>query len=68
VREVERLASSATVIGVFEKWACVAREVDLAPGDLLAIFSDGVTEAMRGEEEFGESRLLDDLRATTRFR
>ncbi len=62
--EVERLASSATVIGLFEKWECVARETDLAPGDLLAIFSDGVTEAMRGEEEFGESRFLDDLRKT----
>ncbi|MGA7414162.1 MAG: SpoIIE family protein phosphatase [Bryobacteraceae bacterium] len=62
--DVERLPSSATVIGLFENCECVARETDLAPGDLLAIFSDGVTEAMRGEEEFGESRLLDDLRAT----
>jgi phosphoserine phosphatase RsbU/P len=65
--EVERLASSATVIGLFENWECVARETDLAPGDLLAIFSDGVTEAMRGEEEFGESRFLKDLRKTAKL-
>jgi sigma-B regulation protein RsbU (phosphoserine phosphatase) len=62
---VERLPSSATVIGLFEKWECEAREIHLAPGDLLAIFSDGVTEAMRGEEEFGEARFLDELRAAS---
>ncbi len=64
---VERLKSTATVIGLFEKWECVAREIQLDPGDLLAIFSDGVTEAMRGEEEFGEPRMLDALRATSRL-
>jgi sigma-B regulation protein RsbU (phosphoserine phosphatase) len=62
---VERLKSTATVIGLFEKWECEARAIELDPGDLLAIFSDGVTEAMRGEEEFGESRLLDALRDTS---
>ena len=31
------------------------------------IFSDGVTEAMLGEEEFGESRFLDELRRTRRL-
>jgi serine phosphatase RsbU (regulator of sigma subunit) len=39
----------------------------LGPADLLAIFSDGVTEAMLGEEEFGESRFLDVLRRTRRL-
>ena len=64
---VERLQSTATVIGLFEKWECEPREIHLAPGDLLAIFSDGVTEAMRGEEEFGESRFLDVLRAASQL-
>jgi serine phosphatase RsbU (regulator of sigma subunit) len=45
----------------------VAREVQIDPGDLLAIFSDGVTEAMRGEEEFGEPRFLEELRRTSRL-
>jgi serine phosphatase RsbU (regulator of sigma subunit) len=39
----------------------------MGPADLLAIFSDGVTESMLGEEEFGESRFLDKLRETRRF-
>ena len=61
---VDRLEATATVIGLFETWECVAREIELAPADLLAISSDGVTEAMLGEEEFGESRYLDELRRT----
>jgi sigma-B regulation protein RsbU (phosphoserine phosphatase) len=61
---VDRLEATATVIGMFETWECEAREIQLAPGDFLAISSDGVTEAMLGEEEFGESRFLDRLRQT----
>jgi len=61
---VDRLEATATVIGMFETWECAAREIQLAPGDFLAISSDGVTEAMLGEEEFGESRFLDRLRQT----
>lgn len=38
----------------------------LAPGDMLVLFSDGVTEAQdAGGEEFGEARLLDVLRRAT---
>ena len=33
----------------------------LAPGDLLAIFSDGVTEAAHNEEEYGDARLIQEL-------
>ena len=37
--------------------------VDLRPGDVLAAFTDGVTEALNPkEEEFGEERLKDLLR------
>ncbi len=34
----------------------------VSPGDLLATLSDGVTEATRGEEEYGEARLIQLLR------
>jgi serine phosphatase RsbU (regulator of sigma subunit) len=62
---VERLKATATVIGLFERWECTVREVQLADGDVLVIFSDGVTEAERSEdEEFGEERLIEELRAT----
>ena len=60
---VERLRSTATVMGLFEKWECSTQETTLQPGDLLAIFSDGVTEAMNGAgAEFGEARFIASLR------
>ena len=61
---VERLKSTAMVVGLFDHWECTTRETRLEPGDVLTIFSDGVTEAMFGEEEFGEQRLLAELRRT----
>ncbi len=58
---VKRLAATTTVIGLFERWDCAVASIELAPTDLLAVFSDGVSEAERGEEEFGEARLLQTL-------
>ena len=60
---VERLASTATVIGLFEQWECSVEQIRLDSGDLLVIFSDGVTEAARNEEEYGEARLIHKLQA-----
>ena len=43
-------------IGFFEGWTCSVRDVTLERGDLLTIFSDGVTEATNDRgEEFGEA-------------
>jgi serine phosphatase RsbU (regulator of sigma subunit) len=59
---IERLAATATVLGLFEKWECTAEEVKLLPGDILVLYSDGVTEAASDTgEEFGESRLVKTL-------
>jgi len=60
---VARLEATATVIGAFERWQGAACRVHFDPDDLLVVFSDGVTEANRGEEEFGEARLIDELQA-----
>jgi serine phosphatase RsbU (regulator of sigma subunit) len=40
---VDRLAVTATVLRLFERWQCVTLETVLHPGDLLVINSDGVT-------------------------
>jgi sigma-B regulation protein RsbU (phosphoserine phosphatase) len=41
-------------------WTCEQKAVDIAPGDRLVVFSDGVTEARNArEEEFGEARLVE---------
>jgi serine phosphatase RsbU (regulator of sigma subunit) len=57
---VERLGSTCTVVGLFDKWDCAMEERELAPGDAVMLYTDGVTEALNGEgEEFGEERLLE---------
>jgi len=49
---------------MFEQWECSVVETELRPGDLLVIYSDGVTEAMSDDGEFyGEPRLLDVIHA-----
>ncbi|HEV3041948.1 MAG TPA: SpoIIE family protein phosphatase [Candidatus Angelobacter sp.] len=61
---VERLHSTTTVLGLFEQWECVVAEVQFEQGDILAIYTDGITEAANAaEEEFGEERLLQFLQA-----
>ena len=56
---VERLEPTAIVLGLFEPWDCSVAEVQLFPGDILTIYTDGVTEASNCEEqEFGEERLI----------
>lgn len=57
---VTRLSSTTTVLGLFPVWPCSSAEMQLNPGDLFAIYTDGITEAVNAhDEEFGEERLLD---------
>jgi len=61
---VERLSSTATVLGVFSNWTSEEKNVDLETGDTLVIFSDGVTEAgIENDAEFGEDGLLSVIQA-----
>lgn len=63
---VERLAATATVLGVFSNWSSEERTVDLRAGDTLVLFSDGVTEAgIETEDEFGEAGLLRVIEAAS---
>ncbi len=60
---VERLDSTCTVVGLFREWDCSIGERQMFPGDTLALYTDGVTEAENGaQEEFGEQRLIEALR------
>jgi serine phosphatase RsbU (regulator of sigma subunit) len=57
---IERLSVTGPVVGLFEPWKCETRCVQLKPGDLLVIFTDGVTDATGPDgEEFGDDRLVD---------
>jgi serine phosphatase RsbU (regulator of sigma subunit)/catechol 2,3-dioxygenase-like lactoylglutathione lyase family enzyme len=60
---VARLDATATVLGIFKTWDCEVGECHMAPGDIFALYTDGITESFNHNgEEFGESRLLDSLR------
>jgi len=59
---VEHLDSTATVLGIFKKWDCELGESYVAPGDTLALYTDGITESFNAAgDEFGEQRLLEAL-------
>jgi sigma-B regulation protein RsbU (phosphoserine phosphatase) len=62
--DVERLEATATVLGLFEQWDCCVAERELHAGDVLVIYTDGISEAAAGEdaEEFGEERLIQNIR------
>jgi serine phosphatase RsbU (regulator of sigma subunit)/predicted enzyme related to lactoylglutathione lyase len=56
---IERLHSTATVLGLFEDWNSPTVECQLSSGDIFALYTDGVTEAFNeSEEEYGEDRLI----------
>jgi sigma-B regulation protein RsbU (phosphoserine phosphatase) len=54
----ERLASGGRPLGLFSHWGGRLGALRLDPGDVLALYSDGVLEARDAEgDEFGEERL-----------
>lgn len=60
---LDRLAPTATVVGLFREWECEIGESALAPGDTLVLYTDGITEAFNDRrEEFGEARLIESFR------
>jgi len=60
--ELARLDSTCTVLGLFKCWECSVKDCILGQGDILAIYTDGVTESFNAaDEEFGEERLAEAL-------
>jgi serine phosphatase RsbU (regulator of sigma subunit) len=48
---------------MFEDWQCAMAESQIDSGDILALYTDGVTESFNeAQEEFGEDRLIEALR------
>lgn len=56
------VAGAGLPIGMIEDAKYTGESLDLAPGDRLYLYTDGVVEASnRDDEEFGGDRLLDEL-------
>jgi sigma-B regulation protein RsbU (phosphoserine phosphatase) len=59
---VLKLADGGPVLGEFPDWSAAQGQINLAPGDRLAFYTDGITEAEDADgQEFGEARLVDLL-------
>jgi serine phosphatase RsbU (regulator of sigma subunit)/predicted enzyme related to lactoylglutathione lyase len=57
---LDRLESTATVLGFFPDWECAIEERRLHPGDVVVLYTDGVTESWNeAGEEFGDGRLIE---------
>jgi sigma-B regulation protein RsbU (phosphoserine phosphatase) len=57
---IRRLETGGVVLGLFEHASYDEETITLEPGDLIIVFSDGVTEAMNPDsDEFTDDRLLD---------
>jgi serine phosphatase RsbU (regulator of sigma subunit) len=58
---IERVECTGTLLGVLPDPALTDVHLELAPGDALVLFTDGVTEARNGPLQFGEARLMEVL-------
>lgn len=58
----DRLEAGGTVVGVFDGVPFAEGAAALGPGDCLAVFSDGVSEARNtADDEFGDARIAAGL-------
>lgn len=55
--QMEYLEASGTMIGAFDFMGWTEETIDLDTDDLLIVFTDGVSEAERGEDCYGDERL-----------
>lgn len=61
--KVRRLEAGGLICGLFETATYEEETVQLQPGDVLLIFSDGISEALNAaDEEFGDARILECLK------
>lgn len=55
---IERLRATGPVVGLIEAGRFDQKSVEVAPGDVLIVYSDGISEAMNpSDEEWGEDLL-----------
>jgi phosphoserine phosphatase RsbU/P len=66
--KMDRLESSGLPFGITVDAAFSSASVDLAPGDTLVLFTDGVVEAFNtAGEEYSDARLLNVIRTLPNF-
>ena len=60
--EVDRLPAKGTVLGIFPEIGYEQQSIAFESGDMIAIYSDGITEAENSDgDDYGEDRLAEML-------
>jgi sigma-B regulation protein RsbU (phosphoserine phosphatase) len=66
--KMQALGRSGLPLGVLERTSWEQKTVQLAPGDLLLLYTDGITDAEdRSGEFFGQERFLEVAQANRRL-
>jgi len=60
---VHRLEVTGRALALVEGSTYTSHEVELAPGDVLVLYTDGITDAGWGADRLGQDRLMDMLKA-----
>jgi sigma-B regulation protein RsbU (phosphoserine phosphatase) len=61
----QELSSQSCLIGLFDNIYTEERHINLAPGDFVVFFTDGITEARAGNGEFfDEERLMSSIKVS----
>ncbi|MGA8986680.1 PP2C family protein-serine/threonine phosphatase [Aeromicrobium sp.] len=55
--------TTSSLVGVLDDPVFVDSHLELAPGDLLLLYTDGVTEGRRDADFFGDQRMLESIDA-----
>jgi sigma-B regulation protein RsbU (phosphoserine phosphatase) len=63
--EMRQLESTGVPFGVLPNFRYGSGSTEICPGQMLAVFSDGIPEAQRGEEFFSDERLHQALVAAS---
>jgi sigma-B regulation protein RsbU (phosphoserine phosphatase) len=64
--DLNNLKTGGMLLGAFPDAQYEQEKIIMSPGDLLILFSDGITEAMNHEnKEFSEEKLIDVIRNNT---
>jgi sigma-B regulation protein RsbU (phosphoserine phosphatase) len=65
-QSLNELAQRGIILGAFDEISLQEDWLDLGSGDVLVLYTDGVTDALNADgEEFGEQRLFDVVRASS---
>jgi serine phosphatase RsbU (regulator of sigma subunit) len=60
--EIRKLASTGPLLTLDPKGTFTSREIEMRPGDLMVMYTDGLIEARAGEQLFGDDRVAQIVR------